>query len=167
MKVPNWLRGFLLSKMNDVMMSREPDVILTERNDPDAAPFLERWHLVPRNRFLNAYAHRFVDDDPGRDLHDHPWASLSILLQGDLFEHHYGGSGNPETALIFRRWVAEGQVRFRRASFAHRLFVGVDGETPVSIFITGPKFREWGFWTIDGWVKWIDYMKVGGIRNGS
>ena len=41
--------------------------------------YLERWHLIPRNRFFNVYLHKFSGPDSCRELHDHPWWNLSII----------------------------------------------------------------------------------------
>ena len=38
---------------------------------------LERWWLIPRNRFLNVYLHRFDHSDEDRALHDHMYLNLS------------------------------------------------------------------------------------------
>lgn len=49
--------------------------------------YLKRWHLLPRNRWFNIYLHHFVHGDDDRALHDHPWASASLLLEGRYREH--------------------------------------------------------------------------------
>ena len=53
---------------------REPDFVI---KTPEGAPYLLRWHVVPRNRWLNVYHHLFLASDPGRAPHDHPWVSRS------------------------------------------------------------------------------------------
>lgn len=53
-------------------------------------PYLERYYLctVFGIRF---YLHRFVDSDPGRGLHDHPWPwAASVILQGWYWEERRG-----------------------------------------------------------------------------
>lgn len=50
-------------------------------------PYLTRWHLIPRNRWFNLYLHKFVHGDDERALHDHPWPSASLLLEGRYIEH--------------------------------------------------------------------------------
>ena len=45
-------------------------------------PYLERYYLftILGWRF---YIHRFVDSDPGRGLHDHPWRrAVTFVLDG-------------------------------------------------------------------------------------
>lgn len=45
-----------------------------------------RWFLIPKNRFLKIYLHKFMRSDEDRALHDHPWSFLSIILRGGYFE---------------------------------------------------------------------------------
>jgi hypothetical protein len=56
-------------------------------NGGERRPYLTRWHLIPRNRWLNLYLHKFVHGDDERALHDHPWASASLILEGRYIEH--------------------------------------------------------------------------------
>lgn len=110
--------------------------------------YLLRWWLVPRNRWLNVYLHQFRRSDDDRALHDHPWASCSIILSGLYLEHLPGG---------IRKWRRAGHVVFRRATQAHRIELPVvDGGITYTwtLFITGPKVREWGFHCPQGWIGW-------------
>jgi hypothetical protein len=114
--------------------------------------------VIPRNRLFNIYLHKFLRDDDDRALHDHPWISLSIVLRGGYIEHMPGA--------IKRRKA--GQVVFRRATHAHRVELLRDGfclaEEVVpawTLFITGPKVREWGFHCPQGWRHWKDFTAPG------
>ena len=52
----------------------------------DNGPYLERYYLFS---FLGYtfYLHKFVNSDPDRGLHDHPWyKSFSIVLSGSYIE---------------------------------------------------------------------------------
>lgn len=110
-------------------------------------PYLLRWYLVPRNRFLNVYLHCFKRSDDERALHDHPWVSVSLLLQGSYVEHTIACGG-----VHRRRRFERGSVRWRGAKFAHRIeHTGGDAWT---LFITGPVVRRWGFHCPRGWVPW-------------
>ena len=80
MKLPTFIRRALLSRVRKVMARREPDFIIGDN-------YLRRWWLIPRNRWLNVYLHEFRASDDDRALHDHPWASCSIILRGEYFEH--------------------------------------------------------------------------------
>lgn len=117
--------------------------------------YLLRWWLIPRNRWFNVYVHLFLRSDDDRALHDHPWPSMSILLRNAYTEHTIAAGG------IHRREVlAAGQVRLRPSgSFAHRVELH-DGPC-WTLFITGPRYRAWGFHCPDrGWVPWEKFCAI-------
>lgn len=110
-------------------------------------PYMIRWAIVDgRGKGNNVYLHKFLRDDDDRALHDHPWASTSILLSGSLLEID---RDNPDGKLI-----EAGQIRTRAADYLHRLKVVEPGYT---LFITGPKVREWGFACAEGWRHWTRF----------
>lgn len=110
-------------------------------------PYLIRWAIVDgKGAGNNVYLHKFLRDDEDRALHDHPWDSVSILLSGTLREID---EANPRGKI-----VNAGQVRHRAADYAHRLVVVEQG---FSLFITGPKVREWGFLCAEGWRHWTRF----------
>jgi hypothetical protein len=137
-----WLWKTLTVK---VANKRPPDCIIHPEQD-----YLRRWYVIPKNRFLNFYLHRVNASDDDRALHDHPWASCSVMLEGTYLEITPTGSH-------IRK---KGQLVFRGGAAMHRLEV-VDG--PVwTLFITGPKYREWGFADPKlGWTHWREYLGVG------
>lgn len=124
---------------------RKQDVVI---GDP-ANPYLIRWWVIPRNRFFNIYLHRFLRSDDDRALHDHPWTNLSILLRGSYTEHTIDAGG-----VEVHTERAAGQWKLRLfGTFAHRIEL-THGEC-WTIFITGPRYREWGFHCPSaGWVHW-------------
>lgn len=123
-------------------MSRAPDFVIGET----ANPYLRRWWIVPRNASLNLYLHEILRSDDDRALHDHPWPNTSYLLAGRYVEHTPQGSFLREAG-----WIGE-----RGAEAAHRLEI-LPGERAVSLFMTGPKVREWGFHCPNGWKHWQDF----------
>ena len=120
--------------------------------DPDK-PYMLRWFVVPRNAFANVYLHHILRSDDDRALHDHPWANTSLLIEGSYIEHTPKGQ-------ILRK---AGDVVKRPADALHRLEL-IDDKPAVSLFMTGPKTREWGFECPQGWVHWQDF--TGGDRGG-
>lgn len=131
---------------------RPPDFAIGHQNDV----YLYRWWVIPRNRFFNVYLHQFVRSDDDRALHDHPWSNLSILLRGRYVEHTIAAGGiNVRTERIAPAW----KLRPSGAA-AHRLEL-IDGEC-WTLFITGPRYREWGFHCADrGWVHWTKFTASG------
>ena len=62
-------------------------------NGPDQTPYLERYHLFRLPLGYQVYLHRFVANDPGRGLHNHPWkAAFSLVLCGEYEEIRMAGS---------------------------------------------------------------------------
>lgn len=143
---------------------RPPNLIIGTADNP----YLLRWYLIPKNRFLNIYLHKFMRSDEDRALHDHPWASCSIILKNGYREHL------PNNVVKIRR---AGNIVFRRASQAHRVelhripaprthksdmvdsfcyAMGIRSKPKPAwtLFITGPKVREWGFHCPSGWRHW-------------
>lgn len=117
----------------------------------DADPYLRRWFVIPRNRWFNIYLHNIRKSDDDRALHDHPWVNCSIILRGSYIEAVPGGGG------MEGKFRDTGSVVFRRPTARHRLIL-TDNAAPVwTLFITGPRIREWGFHCPKGWVHWKDF----------
>lgn len=131
---------------------RPPDFIIGTRENP----YLMRWWLIPKNRLFNVYLHKILRSDDDRALHDHPWWNVSIILAGYYVECLPGE---------VRKYRGRGSMVFRRATQAHRLELKWmrDKEQPEpvwTLFITGPKIREWGFLCPKGWRHWRDFCGV-------
>jgi hypothetical protein len=124
---------------------RAPDFVIggTER------PYMLRWFIIPRNKLFNVYLHQFLRSDDDRALHDHPWANCSILLRGQYLEHTIAAGGIHNRALL-----TAGSVRLRwTGRIAHR--VELTGGPCWSLFLTGPRYRSWGFHCAEqGWIHW-------------
>jgi hypothetical protein len=125
---------------------RPPDFII---GGPER-PYLLRWWLL-RTKYLRIYLHKIMRDDDDRALHDHPWWNISIVLRG----------GYREVTAAGAEWRGPGSIVVRRATAAPRL------ELPVrnggirycwSLFITGPRIREWGFHCPNGWRVWHEFV---------
>jgi hypothetical protein len=145
--------------------NRKPDEIIGEsasgRND-----YMRRWFIIPHAstrsgwpilKTGNAFLHNFNRSDDDRALHDHPWVfNVSILVKGSYWEHMPGG---------IRKLRRTGQVVFRNGTASHRVELLKDEhgrDIPVwTIFLTGPKCREWGFYCKKGWVHWKDFTAPG------
>jgi len=127
--------------------SHNPDQIITANNE--GTPYLHRWYLIPHNRFLNIYLHHFIGSDQ-RVMHDHPWISLAYHLSGlfrETFKYHEDDP--PRNRMIF-----EGNWTYRSSKFLHYLSTDNSTFECWTLFMTGPKLRDWGFDTKDGWRPW-------------
>lgn len=181
--LPNWMRG-----------SIKPDFIIGSRDNP----YLLRWYITPWSgccrknkngddiefasatlwqKFVrtlpNIYLHKIIRDDDDRALHDHPWASVSVILKGGFWEvMKYPTIAEVifgKTEEKYFAWRQPGRAYFRRATAMHRLELATDlskvslavlrsKEWPKipcwSLFLTGPRLREWGFHCPKGWIHW-------------
>lgn len=129
---------------------RPPDFVIGGIEDP----YLMRWWIIPRNRFFNIYLHRFLRSDDDRALHDHPWVNCSILLRGSYWEHLQSDQPGLMGRVVERK---AGAIVLRWSGrIAHRVEL-LNG--PVwTLFITGPRYREWGFLCDGkGWVHWKQF----------
>lgn len=126
-----------------VAVRRIPDFTIGDKENPSTL----RWHLLRRNSFFNIYLHKWLRSDYDLVLHDHPYPNVSYLLKGTYKEQTVGG---------VKEYV-EGSVKFRRATTAHRILI----DQPCwSLFITGPRIREWGFYCPKGWKQWQEFIKL-------
>lgn len=125
----------------NIRPSREPDLAIGGPADP----YMKRWYLVPRNRQGNVYLHHVLRPDDDRAFHNHPWASLSIMLSGRMLEHTEKGV----------REVLPGDVILRGPDCRHRL----DEPAPDTwtLFLTGSVVQSWGFFCPKGFVPWRDF----------
>lgn len=134
---------------------RDADMAIGGRENP----YMLRWYVVPRNRWINVYLHKFCRDDDDRALHDHPWWFLSLMLAGTYVEHvAVTLLGIGVTKAKTRR---AGSIAYRPATHKHRveLVKRPDG-SPIpcwTLVLTGPRVREWGFWCPQGFVNWKDF----------
>ncbi len=141
----------------DRNLNRQPDAVIGGHDDP----YLLRWWLIPRNPVFNVYLHLFLRSDDDRALHDHPWLfNLSVLLWGEYAEH----TSRRGVERVTRRQAGDFKLRVGRAP--HRLELlpaedlteaQIDNPGPLpcwTLFITGPRVREWGFDCPHGWIHW-------------
>jgi hypothetical protein len=146
----NWLKRLLSGK---------PHFVIGGHDDP----YMLRWYLIPRNRRLNIYLHKFLRDDEDRALHDHPWWFVSLMLKGRYIEITPDGTN-------FRGPFS---IAFRRATHQHRVVLYGDPlgqKDPCwTLIVTGRKKRTWGFWCPKGFVPWhkfVDDNDTGNIGRG-
>lgn len=146
MKIPSRILNAACERLFAVSASRRPDLVI---GNPDA-PYMRRWWIFPRNRFLNVYLHLFLRSDTAVALHDHPWINCSVLLQGEYTEHVIAEGG-----VHVKTIRTAGEIKMRGAKSAHR--IELHAGPCWTLFITGPKIREWGFHCPRGWRHWKEF----------
>lgn len=109
--------------------------------------YIIRLHLI-KTPWFAICLHWLMKPDPEPYDHDHPVSLLSIILHGWYREQSNKG-------IVKHRWY-----NFIRATpaFTHTI-VEVAPKT-LTLAIMGPKTREWGYHTPNGWVYWKTYFEA-------
>ncbi len=121
------------------------------------ATYMRRWRLI-HTKWFGVRLHHIMRSDSDRELHDHPFTFLSIILRGGYTETTVDG-----------REVWYGSVLLRGAEVLHRLALKMDVErsgifdhnlvehSTWTLVFRGPIRRRWGFLDVNG--MWIDAME--------
>lgn len=121
--------------------------------------YIRRLEIL-RTPLFSVMLHRIYRPDQQRELHDHPWSFLSLILRGWYEEdvphrcqyHNCFFSGCPSSRKV--RWF-----NWKRAEDSHS--IRWVSRSPVwTLVFTGPKRRVWGFYGRDGWVRWDEYERL-------
>jgi len=134
-------------------------------------PYLHRYYLLS-TRWLKHWfpklsyrlvLHKCVRSDAD-GLHDHPWAWKSKILDGGywesiprLSEADPDFETSRETARVWR----DPKDGWRKGSALayHRLELPHEGAESWSLFLMGPKEKDWGIQDRHGvWVQWEEYI---------
>lgn len=95
-------------------------------------PYLQRWAL--NLGFCSIRLHRWFTSDDERAKHDHPWWFITCILWGSYTDISSQDSEE----------MTPGKIKFRSA--LHRHTVRVHPKGCLTLMITGPQIRKWGFW---------------------
>jgi hypothetical protein len=114
-------------------------------------PYLERYYLAGLFGW-HVYLHRFVDSDPDRGLHDHPWGrAASLVLTGGYDELRLARPPRPGMAVTDvaklptrTRHVRPWRLNLLRGSDYHRVVLR-DGRPAWTLFVHGPRVKGWRF----------------------
>ena len=123
-------------------------------------PYLERYYLFLREREqfpFNVFLHKFLKSDPD-DVHDHPWPYATLILKGGYWEWipHFDTVGRKTGE--YQVWRGPGHFRISKANSFHRIELDPD-ITAWTLFMPGPKQRDWGFLVKNKWIQWEQYLK--------
>ena len=123
-------------------------------------PYLERYYLFlkERERFpFNIFLHKFLKSDPD-DVHDHPWPYATLILRGGYYE--WGPVFDTVGRKIgeVQHWRKPGHFRTCSANSFHRIELDPN-VTCWTLFMPGPKQRDWGFLVQNKWIQWEQYLK--------
>lgn len=149
MKIPGSLLKPLRRRVMNYMHDHPPTRVI---ENLEGVTYLNRWELRGNHPLLDIYLHEFVRSDDNPALHDHPAASVSIVLSGKYRE--WFGSNKYKLR-------TERDIILRRAATLHRIEVDDGVQPPITVFVRGPKMREWGFYCTDGWRHNRDFRSRG------
>lgn len=117
---------------------------------------LKRFFLL-KTPWFRICLHNIVAPDNGSDYpHDHPWSFVRLILSGGYTEQIY----NRDYKLLETKKRKIFRVDKKDFNFVHKI-VNVKPNT-WTLFITGPKRKEWGFITEGGWIFWREYFDYWG-----
>lgn len=109
--------------------------------------YMRRWKLINRAWF-GLRIHNILRSDTDRELHDHPFTFLSIVLWGGYWEHTLDGR---------RTWHGTGSFLIRTAECLHRL----EMERPAwTLVFRGAHRRTWGYLLVDRWIPWDQFIEA-------
>lgn len=124
-------------------------------------PYLERYYLFLKDRGerfpFNIFLHKFLKSDPD-DVHDHPWPYFTIILKGGYWEWTPQFNAQGQKVDEIAKWRAPGSFRWCPATSYHRIELDPAVEC-WTLFMPGPKQRDWGFLVKNRWVQWEQYLK--------
>ena len=126
----------------------------------DNEPYLERYYLFlkERERFpFNVFLHKFLKSDPD-DVHDHPWPFATLILRGGYWEWRPQFNSEGQKIGEIAKWCGPGSFRTASARTYHRIELD-PAVTCWTLFMPGPKQRDWGFLVRNVWVQWEQYLK--------
>lgn len=132
------------------------------RDQLTGAPYLVRWHLC-KTRWFRLFLHRILREDHDREPHNHPWPwALSLVLRGGYAEERTTPLGDPQVHPCISRLAlathAVGGLNWIGKRVYHRI-TSVLPNT-YTLFLTGPRTREWGFLRRGEHVDWREYLGV-------
>ena len=142
--------------------------------------YMRRWRLIDLPWF-GVRIHHIVRSDHDREMHDHPFSFISFILRGGYYEHR------PHAKIKGfildsdgKRWTdvkrhGAGSIVVRKAEDLHRLDLAIISESETHVeergtwtfVLRGPRRREWGFETPQGWMHWRDFIEWKGHEDGT
>ena len=143
-------------------------------------PYLERYYVATLFG-RSIYLHHFVESDPARGLHDHPWAkAFSVVLAGWYYEQTRTGlrkvrwfnrlSGDTFHRVILPRdWSTNGRL----GADGHKVYERSDkAQSCWTLFVhSAERVKAWGFlkpMTGDPSIVWVpwNYPANGAASSG-
>ncbi len=157
---------------------------ITGSSGDETDVYLIRYYVV-RSAWFNIFIHQFLRSDRD-DLHDHPWDFVTYLVSGSYTENRWNPKTNKVEATrringMYDDYMQTVRLKqntfvYRRATDQHQVVVDQDlkevdkDKAALTLFISGPTKREWGFikelppgegltgQTVRKWIDWRTYL---------
>jgi hypothetical protein len=110
----------------------------------EGQPYLERYMVARwgKNGEKTLFLHRFLDSDPDRGIHDHPWNSRSFIVAGGYFEKRLIKQNGVEKVIV--RDIQPLSFNTIRKNDFHQIIL--KEKTPAwTLFYHGERVKHWGF----------------------
>jgi len=127
----------------------------------EGSPYLTRHYFTKRStegRLFGVYLHYFHMGDPDASLHNHPFkTSFSFILTNGYLEERW----NPDTNQVDTNVVRPGDFNLIRQNDFHRVDLRNPTKGAWTIFFSGTKISDWGFWWPDvhSYIPHQDYIR--------
>jgi hypothetical protein len=123
-------------------------------------------YYVFQNKYFNVFIHIFLRSDRD-DMHDHPWNFGTYVIRKGYKEEVI----NPEDPRVFiptilvnvrdvcqNRWATRKAETLHRVKLYHEFTMAEKDIAPMTVCITGPTKRDWGFVKDGKWIFWKKYL---------
>lgn len=110
----------------------------------EGQPYLERYMVARwgKNGEHTIFLHRFLDSDPDRGVHDHPWDSKSLILAGGYNERRLINENGIEKIIV--RDIKPLSINKIGKNDFHQIIL--KDKTPAwTLFYHGDRVKHWGF----------------------
>jgi len=144
-----------LSPLLDRIASQPPTFTIFGR---DGKPYMSRYRVIDLGKERGrVYLNHFHRGDEDRELHNHPWHGVSLILAGGYREERREGR------IVVARDYKPGDVNVICPDTFHRVdLLEADCWT---LFATGPVVQSWGFWSrVTGdFTPWREFVRSKGL----
>jgi hypothetical protein len=158
---------YIRAQCEGITHAREPNQRISRNGDE----YLHRW-MLGRKMFVpdydngkpdgmssswlpseveNIYLHKFIRSDRD-DPHSHPWANVTLVLDGWYYEDVFIESDLNRVGTFYR---TAGDVVVRTPGAIHA--ITETSSNCLTLFLTGPKIQEWGFFKEGQFIHFQDY----------
>jgi hypothetical protein len=119
-----------------------------------------RRYRILETPWFSLYIHNILESDLDLHMHDHPWDFVSVMLSGGYLEYtEKNPEGNYFLPIDFNTWdIPSLYINAHVAEDLHKIKL-IDGKPVWSIFLCGPRRREFGYGVNGKWIHNKEYRE--------